>query len=134
MPQPAATHRAIHRPAQNGYLVSPSAGPVIEQILELARWAPSGDNTQPWRFELTGDDTLVVHGFDTREHCVYAFEGHPSQISIGAMLETLRIAATSHCMRAEIKRRAASPDDKPTFDGRLLPDDRGEPSPLIAAI
>jgi hypothetical protein len=107
---------------------------VIEQILELARWAPSGDNTQPWRFELTGDDTLVVHGFDTREHCVYDFEGHPSQISIGAMLETLRIAATGHRMRAEIKRRAAAPDDKPTFDIRLLPDDRVEPSPLIAAI
>jgi sulfur-carrier protein adenylyltransferase/sulfurtransferase len=107
---------------------------VIEQILELARWAPSGDNTQPWRFELTGEHTLVVHGFDTREHCVYDFEGHPSQISIGAMLETLRIAATGHRMQVKITRRAAAPDDKPAFDVRLVPDDRVEPSPLIAAI
>src|SRR5258706_12299954 len=107
MPQPAAANRTIHRAAQNGKLVSTSAAPVIEQILELARWAPSGDNTQPWRFELTGDDRLVVHGFDTREHCVDDFEGHPSQISIGAILETLGIPPPRHSRRAEIKPCAA---------------------------
>jgi len=44
---------------------------VVEQILDLARWAPSGDNTQPWRFEIVDEVNVVVHGFDTREHCVY---------------------------------------------------------------
>ena len=52
----------------------------IEQILELARWAPSGDNTQPWRFEIADAQSLVVHGFDTREHCVYDLDGRPSQM------------------------------------------------------
>jgi nitroreductase len=28
---------------------------ICEQILDLARWAPSGDNTQPWRFEIKGE-------------------------------------------------------------------------------
>jgi len=107
---------------------------VIEQILDLARWAPSGDNTQPWRFELTGDYALVVHGFDTRAHCVYDFEGRPSQISLGALLETLRIAASGHRMRVETIRRSATADDRPTFDVRLLPDDSVDPSPLIDSI
>ncbi|HWW68783.1 MAG TPA: nitroreductase family protein, partial [Duganella sp.] len=67
----------------------------LEQILELARWAPSGDNTQPWRFEILDARRLIVHGHDTRDHCVYDLDGHPSQISLGALLETMAIAAST---------------------------------------
>ena len=28
----------------------------LTRILELGRWAPSGDNTQPWRFEIVDDE------------------------------------------------------------------------------
>ena len=28
---------------------------VLVKILDLARWAPSGDNTQPWRFEIVDE-------------------------------------------------------------------------------
>jgi len=66
----------------------------LTKILELARWAPSGDNTQPWRFEVVNDHMIRVHGFDTRDHVLYDFDGHPSHIAHGALLETLRIAAT----------------------------------------
>jgi nitroreductase len=44
---------------------------LIESILDEARWAPSGDNTQPWRFELRGTMAAAVHEFDTRAHCVF---------------------------------------------------------------
>lgn len=64
---------------------------VLGQILELARWAPSGDNTQVWRFEVQGPDHLRVHCHDTREHCVYDLDGHPSQLSHGVLLETIAI-------------------------------------------
>ena len=57
-----------------------AANGILEQILDLARWAPSGDNTQPWRFERVDDLHVVVHGFDTRDHCVYDLTGHPSQM------------------------------------------------------
>jgi len=69
---------------------------VSEQILDLARWAPSGDNTQPWRFEIKNELEVVIHGFDTRDHCVYDLDGHPSQMALGGLLETMRIAATGH--------------------------------------
>lgn len=88
----------------------------VEEILDLARWAPSGDNTQPWRFEITGADRVAVHGFDTRSHCVYDLDGHPSQISVGALLETIALAATRYGLRADIARRAGTPDDHPIFD------------------
>jgi len=66
---------------------------VPEQILDLARWAPSGDNTQPWRFAIRAERHVVVRGFDTRAHCVYDLDGRVSQMAFGALLETLRRAA-----------------------------------------
>ena len=63
------------------------------RILALARWAPSGDNTQPWRFEIIGDDRLVVHCLDTRDWCVYDLDGRASEMAVGALLETMRLAA-----------------------------------------
>jgi hypothetical protein len=107
---------------------------VIEQILDLARWAPSGDNTQPWRFEIVDDGHIVVHGFDTRDHCVYDIDGHPSQIAHGALLETLAIAASGHGLAAKVERRTDLPDAMPTFDVRLTPDASCTPSPLLPFI
>jgi len=106
----------------------------IEQILDLARWAPSGDNTQPWRFEIVHDQAVVVHGYDTRDHCVYDLDGHPSQISLGALLETIAIAATAQGWRVETSRRADMPDTAPTFDVRFVPDAQLAPDPLVAQI
>ncbi len=107
---------------------------VLEQVLELARWAPSGDNTQVWRFELLGPLHVAVHCYDTRAHCVYDLDGHPSQISYGALFETLAIAASGHGLRADITRRADSPEQRPVFDVHLVADAAIAPSPLIAAI
>ena len=107
---------------------------VIEQILELARWAPSGDNTQPWRFEIVDDRNIVVHGFDTRDHCVYDLDGRPSQISLGALLETISIAATEHGMLAIISRRTELPETTPTFGVRFAPDQDLKPDPLAPYI
>lgn len=67
----------------------------LMQILDRARWAPSGDNTQPWKFEILADDRLVVHGHDTRDEILYDFDGHASHMAHGALLETMRIAASA---------------------------------------
>ena len=95
---------------------------VMTQILDLARWAPSGDNTQPWRFEVIDSQHVVVHGFDTRSHCVYDLTGGPSQLSLGALLETLSIAASGHGLAMTAQRRTDMPDTTPTFDVSLAPD------------
>lgn len=106
----------------------------IQDILELARWAPSGDNTQPWRFEILDERHLIVHAFDTRGHCVYDLDGHPSQIALGALLETLAIAASMHGFRAEFKRRSESPDENPEYRVELIPDSQLLPDPLLSHI
>jgi len=106
----------------------------VLQILDFARWAPSGDNTQPWRFEIIGPNHVAVHGFDTREHCVYDLDGHPSQIAIGALIETAAIAASHHRLRVVAKRRADSPEMRPVFDLEFIADPAIPADPLLASI
>lgn len=104
---------------------------LIDQILELARWAPSGDNTQPWRFERLPGGCLAIHAFDTRAHCVYDLDGRPSQLSVGALIETAAIAASAHGLALAVQRRAGSPDDKPIWDVRFQADKTLPASPLL---
>lgn len=106
----------------------------VEQILDLARWAPSGDNTQVWRFEPLGDHAVAVHGFDTRDHCIYDFDGRPSQIALGALLENIRISASSHRLLATMKRRLGSSDRAPIFDVSFTPAASLTPDPLAEFI
>jgi hypothetical protein len=107
---------------------------VAEQILDLARWAPSGDNTQPWRFQIEAPDHIVVFGRDTREHCVYDLRGHASQLAHGALLECIALAASQHGLRADVAPRPACPDYAPIYDVRLHVDPAITPDPLAACI
>lgn len=75
----------------------PADAPVLEKILDLARWAPSGDNSQPWRFEIIGDDTVFITINDEGTDNVYEYNSaQPTLLSAGMLLETLRIAASEH--------------------------------------
>jgi molybdopterin/thiamine biosynthesis adenylyltransferase len=79
------------RPAEE-----PVAGSEIERILDLTRWAPSGDNTQPWRFKITGPETLIItlHAEGEKANIYDFAQGQPTILSGGFLLETLRIAAS----------------------------------------
>ncbi len=94
---------------------------MLDRLMDMARWAPSGDNTQPWHFERLGPQQLRIHGRDTRDHCVYDLDGHPSQISLGALLETFAIAAASQGWRMDLERTDFSQETHPTFDIALQP-------------
>jgi len=61
--------------------------PELKTVLDHGRWAPSGDNMQPWRFKLLDNSHFDIHGFDTRKHCVYDLNGHASQLALGMLLE-----------------------------------------------
>jgi hypothetical protein len=108
--------------------------PHIRRILDLARWAPSGDNTQPWWFEVVNERHLVVHGYDTREDCVYDLDGHPSQLAHGALIETLAIAAGVEGQRAHVARRADSTETQQLYDVMLDPADTSDVDPLAGWI
>lgn len=106
----------------------------LAAILDQARWAPSGDNEQPWRFEVAGDDRVVVHGYDTRSTCVYDLDGTSSQIAIGALIETMAIAASRFGLSIEAVRRASSAEIEPVIDVRFVFDDAVVADPLAGSI
>jgi hypothetical protein len=77
----------------------------------------------------------VVHGFDTREWCVYDLDGRASQMAVGALLETLRLAGTLHGVRIDCQRRENDLDETHLrFDVRLIDAPQIVPDPLAQAI
>lgn len=104
------------------------------QILDLARWAPSGDNTQPWFFEIIDECRVAIHGFDTRDHVIYDFDGRPSQMAHGALLETMRIAATRFGLAMKWSLRSGSSDNAPVYDAVFTQDSAVVIDPLFESI
>ena len=67
----------------------------MQQIIELIRYAtlaPSGHNTQPWKFSLTEDSIRIFPDF-TRSLPVVDPDNRELYISLGCALENLMIAA-----------------------------------------
>jgi sulfur-carrier protein adenylyltransferase/sulfurtransferase len=69
----------------------------VDEILHAARWAPSGDNEQPWSFEKLGPETVLVHVARQDGGNIYHYRNdEPNLLAAGALLESLRIAASAH--------------------------------------
>jgi hypothetical protein len=103
-------------------------------VLDLARWAPSADNTQPWRFEVFDGYRFAVHFHDTSDHCVYDLDGRISQTAWGALLENIVIAASAHGCRAVLAERADCDQATPIHDVTLEPDASVRPDPLAPEV
>lgn len=67
---------------------------IIEKIIEAGNHAPSGGNSQPWRFVVTGDVIKVVM-LPEKEHPVLNFRNRGTLIAHGAMLENIAVASKS---------------------------------------
>lgn len=106
----------------------------LRAILDLARWAPSGDNTQPWRFEVLDSRRFAIHGQDTRDWCVYDLDGSASQIALGALMETIAIAASTRGLGAVFERRPNCPETNPVIGVHLVPDEGLAPDGLAEVI
>ncbi|MDO9599815.1 MAG: nitroreductase family protein [Azoarcus sp.] len=103
---------------------------ILLKILDLARWAPSGDNTQPWRFEVLSDTQVAVHGHDTRDWCVYDFEGRASYMAHGALLETIRVAASRYRLKADWALRESGVSGAVVYEVSFEQDPLMDPDPL----
>jgi len=67
---------------------------IIEKILEAANRAPSGDNVQPWKFQVSENFTRIdLYNLPEKDESFYNFEQVASYIAHGAVLENVLIAA-----------------------------------------
>jgi hypothetical protein len=80
----------------------------IKFLLNYAILAPSGRNTQPWRFKLQPDGVLV-YADASRSLAAADPDNRELNISIGAALMNLRVAAARFGLSCEVKYEAADP-------------------------
>lgn len=90
---------------------------IIKKILEIAVNAPSGENSQPWRFEVDGNKINILN-LPERDQSLYNFGQRGSLVAHGALIENISIIAPIFGYDAEIN---LLPDNKdPNFIATLI--------------
>jgi len=95
----------------------------LRYVLDKARWAPSGDNTQCWRFRPVSALGCDILANDTRQDVVYDLNGFASNMAHGALLETASIAASERGYRLDINDIDRRDAERPVYHIELVADD-----------
>lgn len=66
---------------------------IIQAILELGVQAPSGENAQPWKFKVAGDEVSLFN-IPENDQSLYNFGQRASYIAHGAVIENIQVAAS----------------------------------------
>jgi nitroreductase len=105
----------------------------IDEILHASRWAPSGDNEQPWSFEKLGQQAILIRKAPPDAKNVYHYRNdEPNILAVGMLLENLRIAASAHGRRIEW-RVDAGPEPL-GIHVQFIPDESIVPDRLYSAL
>ena len=84
----------------------------IQKILEVAVHAPSGSNSQPWRFEVK-DNQIDVIALPEKDHPILNFRNRGTWVAHGALIENIVIAASHFGYKTGLKifpDRSANPN------------------------
>lgn len=65
---------------------------IIEKIIDAANQAPSGGNSQPWKFKVK-NNTINVIALPEKDHPVLNFKNRGTYLTHGALIENADIAA-----------------------------------------
>ena len=77
---------------------------VLQTIIKEAIYAPSGDNEQPWRFEIYLKELRIdVYNLPERDQTLYNFKQRGSYVAHGALIENISIVASNYELEANIK-------------------------------
>ena len=74
----------------------------IEKILSLAVHAPSGDNSQPWRFEAK-DNVINVFSLPEKDNPIFNYRSRGTLAAHGALIENIVIAASAYGYAAGVR-------------------------------
>lgn len=74
---------------------------IIKKILEAGVQAPSGSNSQPWKFRIR-ENEIDILAFPEKDHPVLNFRNRGTWIAHGALIENILITAPAFGYRANI--------------------------------
>ena len=84
---------------------------IIKKIVDAAVQAPSGDNVQPWRFEIAKDfSCLKLYNLPELDDSYYNYQQAASYVAHGAVIENIVIAARHLGCKAEVELFPAQDD------------------------
>jgi len=91
-------------------------------LLDRARWAPSGDNCQPWRVRATLEGLELC--YDGSLPAFLDYRSEASRIAMGAFAENIRLAASCQDLACEIEYFSDESDcwARAFFGGSTSPD------------
>jgi hypothetical protein len=75
---------------------------IIKKILEAGSQAPSGSNSQPWRFEVS-DNVVAIHMIPEKDHRILNFKNRGTILANGCLIENISIAAEKFGYRTDVK-------------------------------
>ena len=75
---------------------------VLQDILNIAVNAPSGDNAQPWKFKID-DATISVFNVPDKDGTLYNYKQRGSLVSHGAVIENIVIIAKQLGLAAKVE-------------------------------
>ncbi|MCA1979379.1 MAG: nitroreductase family protein [Thiobacillus sp.] len=110
-------------------MVVPAA--TMRAILARARWAPSADNTQPWRFRILDENACHIDYQPQAGMGVFNLDHYTGHLALGGLLETLKLAAGAEGFGTAVQ--IQSGPDCLGLDVQLIPG-AGNSSPLEAVI
>lgn len=102
----------------------------IENLIHYAAMAPSGHNTQPWKFSVH-DNQIRIHPDFTRRLPVVDPDDHALYISLGCALENLIIAARHEGFSAKVN---YFPDDEEYLEVKLTEESSEDDDELFDVI
>lgn len=73
----------------------------ILEILRDACRAPSGDNTQPWRFKVEGNELYVINAVE-KDSSLFNWRQRTSHVALGACIENIRISSEHRGYAADV--------------------------------
>jgi len=74
----------------------------IEEIIKLGTLAPSGENCQPWRFAVRGNQ-ISIFNIPERDDSLYSWGQRASCVAHGAVLENIVIASSAMGYEAGVR-------------------------------
>ncbi len=106
---------------------------IILNILKAAVRAPSGDNSQPWRFEVSNNN-IKIYNLPEKDNPIFNYKQRGSHIAHGALIENIIIAAKENGMNVKVNLfpQGTSSDFIAEID--LLPDQLIKKDPLFEFI
>lgn len=94
---------------------------LVRHLIEAAIRAPSGDNCQPWKFTVDNNNRLLVSIIPERAKSFFDSSHRATFLSIGAVVENLRVEAGFRALKTDIEYLPAQNPDEPAVAISLTP-------------